>query len=449
MRTQRLSTTQMLILLLAGLSFLLLGFHAKASITAAGPASDAVLIFGLGESVKLEPPKASKIHISDGGVVRARKAGSLIVLTGKKIGRAKLRFLDSQSSTSDKTLYVTDRKTAATAQRFSEFLQSARGLYLDASALPNLVVRGELLRLEDWRILTEIARANQIPWQLQAEVLHQEPLKKAIAQELRHLSWAGDYLHVEKNGPQLVTNRELGKISAQDRLQLSVLGIRTEHSQSINDLEPMIRTQVVIAEVRRSTAQKLGIKWPNSFQLGGQPTVIDVGSITAQLEDLESRGEGRILAMPNLLCRSGGDAKFFAGGEIPIQTSNYRSTNVEWKKYGITLHVQPRADRLKRLKFQLVTEISAIDHSVPSKDDIPGVTSNRIETQFNLAGAQTVALSGLIRREEGKSLSRLGLLGSIPILGNLFESHDFQNRVTELVIFLTPEITFPGNPEAE
>lgn len=192
MRTQRLSTTQMLILLLAGLSFLLLGFHAKASITAAGPASDAILIFGLGESVKLEPPKASKIHISDGGVVRARKAGSLIVLTGKKIGRAKLRFLDSQSSTSDKTLYVTDRKTAATAQRFSEFLQSARGLYLDASALPNLVVRGELLRLEDWRILTEIARANQIPWQLQAEVLHQEPLKKAIAQELRHLSWAGD-----------------------------------------------------------------------------------------------------------------------------------------------------------------------------------------------------------------------------------------------------------------
>lgn len=451
MRIQRLSMPQMLLLLLAGLSFLLLGFQAKAQSPELQGLVETRQIVGLGESIKLELRQSAKVHISDGGVVRARKVGSSLILTGKKIGRAKLRFIEqrkpSQSDQIDQTIYVTDRKTAATAKRFSDFLKTARGLFLDASALPNLVVRGELLRLEDWRILTEIARANQIPWQLQAEVLPRETFKQAIDLELKHLSWAGDFLHIDNNGPQLVTNKERGKISAQDGLQLSVLGIRTEHSSSINELEPMIRTQVVIAEVRRLTVQRLGIKWPNSFSIGGQPTVIDVGSITAQLEDLEQRGEGRILAMPNLLCRSGGDAKFFAGGEVPIQTSSYRSSSVEWKKYGITLHVQPRADRMKRLKFHLSTEISALDASAKSKEGIPGIISNRIETQFNLAGTQTVALSGLIKREEGKSLSRLGLLGSIPILGALFESHDFRNHVTELVIFLTPEISFPGVSE--
>ncbi len=444
MRHQKLSTTQMLLLFLIGLSFLLLGFQAKAVAPEPNKPAEGSQILGIGESIKLDLLQSAKIHISDGGVVRARKVGASVILTGKKIGRAKLRFLASKTASPDQTVYVTDRKTAATAKRFSDFLKTTRGLFLDTSALPVLVVRGELLRMEDWRILTEIARANQIPWQLQAEVLPREKLRQAINQELRHLAWAGDYLHIEKNGPQLVTNKDREKMSAQDSLQLSTLGIRIEHSSSINDLEPMIRTQVVIAEVRRSTVQKLGIKWPDFFVLGGQPTVIDVGSITAQLEDLEQRGEGRILAMPNLLCRSGGEAKFFAGGEIPIQTSSYRSSNVEWKKYGITLHVQPRADRLKRLKFQLITEISAIDSSMPSKSNIPGVTSNRIETQFNLAGTQTVALSGLIKREEGRSLSGLGLLSSIPILGTLFESHDFLNRVTELVIFLTPEISFPG-----
>jgi pilus assembly protein CpaC len=304
-----------------------------------------------------------------------------------------------------------------------------------------------LLRIEDWAYLVDLARTQQIAWQLQAAIFPQQKLRKALIHELRHLAWASDYLKIENNGISIVTNREKEKISAQDALQLSTLGVRIDVSSSANELEPMIRTKVVIAEVRRSVTQKLGIKWPESFQIGGESSVINISSVTALLEAIETTGEGRILAMPNLLCRSGGEAKFFAGGEIPIRTSNYRTTSVEWKKYGITLHVQPRADRMKRLKFQLRTEISSIDDSNKSSQDIPGITSNSIETQFNLAGAQTIALSGLIKREEGRHLSNLGILNSIPILGKLFESQDFRKMVTELIIFLTPEISFPGFAE--
>lgn len=447
MQRKNLSLERLLLILLLGISFFLLGVQAKANSSMPQSSishSSKFQILSLGESTKLALQADGKIHISDGSVVRARKVGNQMVLTGKKIGRAELRFIGKTSDAPDQTLYVTDRRTAAAAKQFAKLLTNTRGLFLDVSALPNLIVRGELLRLEDWLLLSEVARTHQTPWQLQADVLPRQKLRKSISQELKHLSWAADLLRIESSGLSLVTNREKAKVSNQDTLQLSTLGIRVEFSSSINDLEPMIRTQVVIAEVRRSTVQKLGIKWPTSLQIGGQPTVIDISSIKAHLEAIEQNGEGRILAMPNLLCRSGGEAKFFAGGEIPIRTSHYRSTNVEWKKYGINLHVQPRADRMKRLKFQLSTEISAIDDSMKSEDGIPGVTSNRIETQFNLAGAQTVALSGLIKREEGKHLSSLGLLNSIPILGRLFESHDFRNNITELVIFLTPEITFPG-----
>jgi pilus assembly protein CpaC len=449
MQRRELWHEKVLLIILLAVSFFLLGIQAKANSSGyqSMPQASIFQILSLGESTKLQLPSDGKIHISDGSVVRARKVGTQMVLTGKKIGRAELRFINNTSEAPDQTLYVTDRKTAATAKQFTKFLTNTRGLYLDVSALPNLIVRGELLRLEDWLLLAEVARAHQTPWQLQADVLPRQKLRNSISQELKHLAWAADLLRIETSGLSIVTNREKGTVSNQDTLQLSTLGIRVDFSSSINDLEPMIRTQVVIAEVRRSTVQKLGIKWPTSLQIGGQTTVIDISSVKADLEAIEQNGEGRILAMPNLLCRSGGEAKFFAGGEIPFRTSHYRSTNVEWKKYGINLHVQPRADRIKRLKFQLITEISAIDDSMKSEDGIPGVTSNRIETQFNLAGPQTVALSGLIKREEGKHLSSLGLLNSIPILGRLFESHDFRNSITELVIFLTPEITFPGSSD--
>jgi pilus assembly protein CpaC len=165
--------------------------------------------------------------------------------------------------------------------------------------------------------------------------------------------------------------------------------------------------------------------------------------LTAKIEALESSGDGRILAMPNLLCRSGGEAKFFAGGEIPIKISTLRTSQVEWKKYGIMLHVQPRADRLGRLKFQLSTEISSLD-GANKVDTVPGILTNKIDTQFNLKGTQTVVLSGLIKKEESKAVSGVALLNSIPILGRLFESHDFNQNLTELLVFVTPEVYFPN-----
>lgn len=433
---------RLLYVLLLATSFFALGVSAETP------------IIGIGESVRLEIPNASKIHISNGSILRARSIGSSVILTGRRTGRTTMRFImpagrhisNENSSYRDRTIYVTERKVAEAARRFNDYLKLRRGLKLDPAALPQVVVTGELLRIDDWENLVAIARTHRIAWRLEANTFAplRDHLRKAIDTELRKLAWPGDFLRIDESGISLTSGIEGPKHSAGQLLSVTSLGLSLETSSTLNELEPMVRTQIVLAEIRRSKRQLLGIRWPQDLTMSAASSfVVSSDSLTAKIEALENSGDGRILAMPNLLCRSGGEAKFFAGGEIPIKISTLRTSQVEWKKYGISLHVQPRADRLGRLKFQLSTEISSLDEA-NKVDTVPGVLTNRIDTQFNLKGTQTVVLSGLIKREESKALSGVALLNSIPILGRLFESQDFKQNLTELLVFVTPEVYFPN-----
>lgn len=443
---------RLLYALLVALSFFALGVSAETNESTLqielGSSDSETAIIGLGESLRLEVRKSSKIHISDGGILRARSIGSSVILTGRRTGRTSMRFFAPQNSDSpqDRTVYVTERKVAEAARRFHRYLATRRGLKLDTSALPQVVVTGELLRLEDWENLVAIAKTHRIAWRLEANTfpLVRKDLRQAIDSELRKLAWPGDFLRIDEGGIKLTSGTEGPKHSAGQLLAVTSLGLSLETSSTLNELEPMVRTQIVLAEIRRSKRQLLGIRWPQELSVGAASSfVVSSESLTTKIEALENSGDGRILAMPNLLCRSGGEAKFFAGGEIPIKISTLRTSQVEWKKYGIMLHVQPRADRLGRLKFQLSTEISSLD-GANKVDTVPGILTNKIDTQFNLKGTQTVVLSGLIKREESKSVSGVALLNSIPILGRLFESQDFNQNLTELLVFVTPEVYFPN-----
>ena len=155
-----------------------------------------------------------------------------------------------------------------------------------------------------------------------------------------------------------------------------------------------------------------------------------------------SDGAGKVLASPNLLCRSGKEAEFFAGGEFPIKVKSFGSQDVIWKRYGVILKVKPRADAQGQMSIAIQTEVSTLDQSV-AVDGVPGILANRIESHFDLRRPRTIALSGLFKHETGNSTSGLPGLARIPILGKLFGSEDWMDHKTELVIFVTPEVLPP------
>ena len=162
--------------------------------------------------------------------------------------------------------------------------------------------------------------------------------------------------------------------------------------------------------------------------------------ITSRLNFLASNGDALILAEPRLSARSGGNAEFVAGGEvpIPIQDANGRVT-IEYKKYGIILKVKPIADKEGNVQASVNTEVSTIDPSVTVRG-APGFLTRSTKTDVSLKDGETLVISGLISHDIAENSTKVKGLGSLPIIGRLFSSDDFKSNKSELVIFVTPRI---------
>jgi pilus assembly protein CpaC len=241
--------------------------------------------------------------------------------------------------------------------------------------------------------------------------------------------------------------------------------------------ESMIHFDVRIVEFRQGRLRELGIRWrddiagpsagviadfvtndlfrvvpaesglPNSVTAGLPTRVRPAASylgIAATLDSrirlLEQRGEATIIAEPALSCRSGGSARFVAGGEIPVPVVNgVGSTDVEFREYGVILDVRPVADAAGAIFARIETELSHVDSSQQVLG-VPGLLKRRSATDINLRDGETLVLAGLSSRQSSIDDSGLPVLSRIPAGGRLFGTRGRRRDTSELVIFLTPRI---------
>ena len=69
-----------------------------------------------------------------------------------------------------------------------------------------------------------------------------------------------------------------------------------------------------------------------------------------------------------------------------------------------------------------------------------------METNIELGEGQSFVIAGLIDKQVTETFSKIPVLSSLPILGNLFKSREFDRNDTELIVMVTPEITMPLQP---
>ena len=162
--------------------------------------------------------------------------------------------------------------------------------------------------------------------------------------------------------------------------------------------------------------------------------------ISSRINLAVNSGNGVILAEPRLATRSGGEATFLAGGEVPYQVTNsLGASNVEFKEFGIQLTLKPEVDANNNIRANVSTEVSAIDNSV-AVQGVPGFLTRRTSTDVSMKSGETLVISGLINQQASKDINQLAFLGDIPILGELFKSKSFRDQKSELVIFVTPTV---------
>jgi pilus assembly protein CpaC len=171
---------------------------------------------------------------------------------------------------------------------------------------------------------------------------------------------------------------------------------------------------------------------------------------SAMLSLLESNNLAKVLAEPTLVTLSGQEARFMAGGELPIPLSSaFGSVNVDWKKFGILLNFTPTVIDESTIHLKLAAEVSDLDPTIAvtiGGTVIPGIATRQSETTVRLGDGQSFAIAGLLSEKVRSAIDKVPWLGSIPILGALFRSTDFQREESELMVVVTARLARPMAP---
>lgn len=169
--------------------------------------------------------------------------------------------------------------------------------------------------------------------------------------------------------------------------------------------------------------------------------------IFADLSLMESNNLARVLAEPTLVALSGQSASFLAGGEVPIPVPQaLGETSIEYKPYGVGLTLTPTVLSPQRIALKVAPEASQLDFTnavTISGVSVPAFTTRRADTTVELGDGESFVIGGLIDRETASNVSKVPLLGDLPVIGTFFKQLSYQQNEKELVIIVTPHLVSP------
>lgn len=294
---------------------------------------------------------------------------------------------------------------------------------------------------------------------------------------------------VEGVSARIVGRRILLEGDAADtRARERAAAVAALYPQSVVDFvgkigwETMVHVDVRIVEFRRGQLHELGIRWRDDasgpragviadfitndrFRVIAGDDLIDPAAfdpvpghtsaraylgissvLESRLRALETAGEASLVAEPRLSCRSGGTARFVAGGEIPIPVINsVGATDVEFREYGVILEVKPVVDANDGVSMRVETELSQVDNA-QRVAGIPGLLKRRSTTDLNIRSGETVVIAGLIQQQQGTDTAGVPGLSRLPVAGRLFGVRGKRSEDSEVVIFLTPRVVRADDP---
>lgn len=172
-------------------------------------------------------------------------------------------------------------------------------------------------------------------------------------------------------------------------------------------------------------------------------------NVDFMIQALASQNKIKVLSRPNITTMSGEEAEILIGGELPIPTSKDGEISVEWKPYGIKLKIKPQVDQESKITSKVEAEVSGIDASVSvptSAGKIPGLISRKASTMLSVPDGQTMAIGGLMNSDESKVITKVPILGDIPIIGEFFKHTSNSKDKRELMILITPTIVTNNDP---
>ena len=255
-----------------------------------------------------------------------------------------------------------------------------------------------------------------------------------------------------------------------------------------------VKLEAIVVEVSASKSAELGVNWalygnananvPAAIfnggstpitsvasaaltnNLSGLPSgttlgvgrIIDSGvSFAAILHALQEDGNTNIISTPSITTQDNKEAKIEVTQQVPLITGQYTSTGtssgttsgstgtvnpfttIQRQDVGTKLHITPKISKGGTITLKITQESSSLSQQTGDAGSL--ITNKRsIETQVLVDDGQTIILGGLLDDKVTEGASRVPLLGSIPLIGNLFKSSNSKKSKTNLLVFIKPTV---------
>ena len=240
----------------------------------------------------------------------------------------------------------------------------------------------------------------------------------------------------------------------------------------INELDqaqPQVLIQVLLAEVTLDSVGELGIEWGHSGSrgdvsygtgtdfgvanqlqtLGGYSAAVSGTDFNFLLRALKTDGRLEVLSRPQIVTADNKPATINIGQRIPLITDSRVTpqgdtiNSFRYEDVGVNLTVTPKISPDGFVKMELGTTNSAISSStveINRSATVPIINQRRANTTVSVQSGQTIIIGGLISTTDDKRVKKMPILGDIPYVGALFRSTKSTRERRELLIFLTPVV---------
>lgn len=245
---------------------------------------------------------------------------------------------------------------------------------------------------------------------------------------------------IDRITPQILVEARVYDITSRDKFDLGVewsAGRNTTYVDGVpfaGRTDPFVTGGFEGTTANTDTTAGLRFGWLN-----------DSINIDFLLKAQEENIDAKLLANPRILVLDNETALFDIVTEHPYVERTISGTTIQetvsFKKVGVKLEVTPHLTREGMLRLHIIPEFGVVVGQVQIEStDVPIVDTRKVDTIALVGDGQTVVLGGMRKKDSSSQINKVPFLGDLPLLGALFRFEGEDTAITELVVFITPQI---------
>lgn len=218
----------------------------------------------------------------------------------------------------------------------------------------------------------------------------------------------------------------------------------------IDRLTPQILIESKVIEISQSDSMKLGLSYGNgTFRFTTDKNTRKTSladNITTTLNALVADGKANVVASPRIATLDNQEALINIGNRIPYAVPVTSGTNsvqwsVEYIDAGVKLKITPQLGQEGYITTFIQPEVSSVSEwRTTAAGDFPVISTRNASATVRVKEGETIVIGGLMSESDRENITRVPILGYLPVLGLLFQNKNVEKAKTEVVFLITPRI---------